>query len=263
MSSGKYFWARRISAKPRLSDCRFFQFFRSGQENDIRIHCQSIEQLLTHLPASSLYKIGLMQECRELLDEAEKLVKKWPTFYFSEPWAALHEIRHRLCWLSPRYELVRVVVDISNDLPYITDTREMALHKTAIDEWITALSSLAGNSQDPKRKSHREIVEELVETRISVASESQDADGIRHDETVNQLVQAHVSHPANTTGDEITASHEDAIRSWVEDGSPAADGEREADSNKYREDFSPFRYSRPTRASRPGAGQTCCVGAYD
>jgi hypothetical protein len=180
MSSCKHSFVSRIFSRFWLFVCRLFQFFRSGQENDIKLRCRCIKEILKELSLTSSPAHEIINECHALNEEALRQVQKWPIFHFREAWAALQEVRHRFCRLLPRDELIRVVVDISNDLPFIANGAERRRHTATINEWVEALSSFTSETRSPGSMRHRTAVDEPVEPRLPHSSGSGSAGQVRN-----------------------------------------------------------------------------------
>ncbi len=97
---------------------RLFRFFFGGQVTGIQNRCDIVEELLGRLNDEP-QKV----ECRKWLCRARRAVQDPPVSYsaYDVAWGALQEIRHKLSasWLPP-HDLVRIALDIRDDLLYLT-----------------------------------------------------------------------------------------------------------------------------------------------
>lgn len=128
----------------RFGHGRVARLFSSGQETEIVTRCENIEEALNLLPDSEL-----KAECRHWLGLTRRAIQHWPIAYaeFDAAWVALHEIRHRFCRMLPTDELMRIALDVRDDLAYVHNAAERKKHLTLIDAIVTALSTSPGATE--------------------------------------------------------------------------------------------------------------------
>ncbi len=120
---------------------RIFRFFFSGQETEIKNRCAILEELLGRLKEDEPQKV----ECCKWLSRASHAVHSWPVPYsdYDVAWGALQEIRNKLSLISalPRDDLIRIALDISDDIPYIADAKKRDQARKDIDKIIEGFAS--------------------------------------------------------------------------------------------------------------------------
>jgi hypothetical protein len=160
-----------------------------AQDKELWNQCRFIQMILRDAERTLDPRRTLdIADCRRWLCKAHAVLKKcWIRYTaYDEAWASLLEIRHRLCWILPERELVRIALGIRDDLEYLKDEKEKKESEHRIRKIIAALTRAAGRSGSEEGDESEEML--LIEGAAASGTVSESEGEGRFEELNEEIV---------------------------------------------------------------------------